>query len=131
MRKFANFGGLALLDDDEGVADRDGRARFGEDLRHAAGLASSFFESMRHTAPDLAFAADDLEETEVLPSPAASVDFCRDVLARVPEKLLVVRDAESGWTDLGSPSRVSEVLTSRGVAPIWPKPLRVAELPPR
>lgn len=90
-----------------------------------AGRASSFFDSMRDTAPDLAY-EDDLEERS-----AATVDFCRDVLARVPEKLLVVRDADSGWTDLGSPRRVSEVLTSQGVAPIWPKPLRVAELPPR
>jgi hypothetical protein len=88
-----------------------------------AGHASSFFESMRAAAPDLAL-LDDLETT-------APFDFCRDVLAQVPENLLVVRDAESGWTDLGSPRRVSEVLTSRGVTPIWPKPLRVAELPPR
>lgn len=88
-----------------------------------AGQASSFFESMRAAAPDLAL-LDDLETT-------APFDFCRDVLAQVPENLLVVRDAESGWTDLGSPRRVSEVLTSRGVTPIWPKPLRVAELPPR
>jgi mannose-1-phosphate guanylyltransferase len=90
-----------------------------------AGRASSFFDSMRDTAPGLA-CADDLEERS-----GATVDFCRDVLARVPEKLLVVRDADSGWTDPGSPRRVSEVLTSQGVAPIWPKPLRVAELPPR
>lgn len=47
-----------------------------------------------------------------------SLDFSRDVLARHPERLLVIRDA-SGWADLGSPVRVVDTLVKNGLRPAW------------
>jgi mannose-1-phosphate guanylyltransferase len=48
-----------------------------------------------------------------------SIDFSRDVLASQPERLLVIRDAFSGWTDLGNPKRVLDTLAREGIAPAW------------
>ena len=39
-----------------------------------------------------------------------SLDFSRDILSAVPHRLLVLRDAPSGWTDFGSPQRAMDVL---------------------
>jgi len=47
------------------------------------------------------------------------VDFSRDVLAPQPERLLVIRDAGSGWTDLGNPNRVFDTLARERIAPAW------------
>jgi mannose-1-phosphate guanylyltransferase len=38
------------------------------------------------------------------------LDFSRDILASVPQRLLVLRDGLSGWTDFGSPQRAMDVL---------------------
>ena len=48
-----------------------------------------------------------------------SVDFSRDVLAQESKRLLVLRDRDSGWADLGSPPRVLETLTKNGIHPEW------------
>ncbi|HLH31764.1 MAG TPA: sugar phosphate nucleotidyltransferase [Terriglobia bacterium] len=48
-----------------------------------------------------------------------SIDFSRDVLSARPERLVVVRDAASGWTDLGNPHRVFETLKRQRIAPAW------------
>lgn len=45
------------------------------------------------------------------------VDFSRDVLADQVDRLLVIRDTASGWTDLGRPSRVFETLARQRAAP--------------
>jgi mannose-1-phosphate guanylyltransferase len=42
-----------------------------------------------------------------------SSDFSRDVLASQPERLAVVNLRDSGWTDLGQPARVLDVLARR------------------
>jgi mannose-1-phosphate guanylyltransferase len=47
------------------------------------------------------------------------VDFSRDVLAEESDRLLVLRDRDSGWADLGSPRRVFETLTRNGIHPDW------------
>ena len=52
----------------------------------------------------------------------APVDFSSAVLTRMPGRLLVLRDSASGWTDLGSPRRVADVLLSRGIQPSWLSP---------
>ncbi len=45
-----------------------------------------------------------------------SADFSRDVLSRSPERLIVATlSRNAGWTDLGQPSRVFDVLGSRGL----------------
>jgi mannose-1-phosphate guanylyltransferase len=54
----------------------------------------------------------------------ATVDFSRDVLTRAPQRLLVLRDAESGWTDLGNVLRVLETLTENRIEPDWLRRLR-------
>ena len=46
-------------------------------------------------------------------------DFSRDVLASRHDRLLVIRDAVSGWTDLGNPNRILDTLAREGIAPAW------------
>ena len=41
------------------------------------------------------------------------------VLASVPQRLVVLRDAASGWMDLGNPKRVFEALTLSRIQPSW------------
>jgi len=48
-----------------------------------------------------------------------SIDFSHNVLALRPERLLVIRDALSGWTDLGNPNRVLDTLARERIAPPW------------
>ena len=52
------------------------------------------------------------------------VDFSRAVLTRMPGRLVALRDAASGWTDLGNPRRVMDVLRSQGIHPPWLNPGR-------
>jgi mannose-1-phosphate guanylyltransferase len=86
------------------------------------GLASAFLELLEATAPRLtqplkiSFSDGRLEDFY---RSVPALDFSRDVLSRVPRRLLVLRDAESGWTDLGSPARVMEVLGRDGIQPAW------------
>ena len=58
-----------------------------------------------------------------------SIDYCRDVLASQPERLLVIRDALSGWTDLGNPRRVFDTLARERIAPTWLESIRDTEMP--
>ena len=53
------------------------------------------------------FSAPDLNQIyrEIEP-----IDFSKDVLSGAPERLLVLRDGPSGWTDFGSPQRAMDVL---------------------
>ena len=44
-------------------------------------------------------------------------DFSRDLLQRCPEQLLVVRTPACGWTDLGTPERVTQCLAGMGYGP--------------
>ena len=55
------------------------------------------------------------------------IDFSRDVLASQTQRLLVIRDAESGWTDLGNPNRVIDTLTREKMTPAWLESLRAVE----
>ena len=50
-------------------------------------------------------------------SDLVAVDFSKDVLSSAAYRLLVVRDAPSGWTDFGSPQRALSVLKGLGHAP--------------
>jgi mannose-1-phosphate guanylyltransferase len=55
----------------------------------------------------------------------APVDFSKAVLTRTAKRLVVLRDAASGWTDFGSPRRVidvlarDDVLAREGIRPAW------------
>jgi mannose-1-phosphate guanylyltransferase len=48
-----------------------------------------------------------------------TVDFSREVLAPRPDRLLVLRDAASGWADMGNPARVVETLVRNRVETDW------------
>lgn len=56
-----------------------------------------------------------------------AVDFSRAVLSRQSHRLLSVRDTDSGWTDLGSPARVYDVLTRNKLQPVWWRDRRSVE----
>jgi mannose-1-phosphate guanylyltransferase len=86
------------------------------------GTAATFLELLCSQVPEVvlsvtrALADGGLDcAYELLPA----VDFSRDVLTPQPHKLLVLRDATSGWADLGSPARVLETLTRNGIHPEW------------
>jgi len=53
-------------------------------------------------------------------------NFSRDFLARVPEHLAVVRAADVGWSDWGTPEAIEQTLAAMGVFPPWQAPLRAA-----
>jgi mannose-1-phosphate guanylyltransferase len=86
------------------------------------GLAAAFLELLQATVPHLtrslgvrsAYSRLDQIYDSIEP-----IDFSKAVLARMPGRLVVMRDAASGWTDLGSPSRVIDVLTRAGARPSW------------
>ena len=48
-----------------------------------------------------------------------AVDFSREVLAPQPHRLLAVTDTTSGWADLGSPTRVLDILARDKIEPAW------------
>jgi len=86
------------------------------------GRASAFLEMLRSTIPDAmvkiadALARDDLDDAYLDLDP---IDFSMAVLSRAPHRLLVIPDAASGWTDLGSPDRVIETLIESENEPRW------------
>ena len=48
-----------------------------------------------------------------------AVDLSREVFAPQPHRLLTIRDATSGWADLGSPTRVMEILARSNTHLPW------------
>jgi mannose-1-phosphate guanylyltransferase len=48
-----------------------------------------------------------------------AVDLSREILALQPSRLLVVPDSTSGWADLGSPTRVLDILARDKIEPAW------------
>jgi len=53
-------------------------------------------------------------------------NFSRDFLARIPEHLAVVRAADVGWSDWGTPGAIELTLAAMGVLPPWQAPLCAA-----
>jgi mannose-1-phosphate guanylyltransferase len=77
------------------------------------GLAGAFLELLQATVPRLTRALEALHADcpiERLYEEIAPVDFSRTVLTRMAGRLVVLRDAVSGWTDLGDPGRLLEVV---------------------
>ena len=86
------------------------------------GLAGTFLELFAATIPQLTrtlAACLTAGQLERFYDEISTVDFSRAVLSRLPERLVVLRDANSGWMDLGSPRRVTEALALRGIEPPW------------
>jgi hypothetical protein len=77
------------------------------------GSGGAFLELLAATVPDLLDAiSNGLSATaldRIYPE-IEPIDFSKDVLSLVPERLLVLRDGPSGWTDFGSPQRAMDVL---------------------
>jgi mannose-1-phosphate guanylyltransferase len=59
-------------------------------------------------------AAEESAAAEALYATLPASDFSRDVLAARPDRLAVVSLLDSGWTDLGHPGRVLELLSHQG-----------------
>ena len=86
------------------------------------GLAGTFLELLHASIPQVARSMEDgfaNRQLDQLYDQIAPVDFSRAVLTRMPGRLVVLRDAASGWTDFGSPRRVIDVLSGQGVRPPW------------
>jgi hypothetical protein len=70
------------------------------------GRATTFFEMLCSQVPKAVLALSRAMAENTLNVAYASLDtldFSRDVLAKLPHRLLVLRDRTSGWADLGSP----------------------------
>ena len=90
------------------------------------GKAGAFLELLQTTVPHLVEALEGCLQNgriEQFYDKIAPVDFSRSVLASEPGRLVVLKDAASGWTDLGSPRRVVELLGSElcegKLGPLW------------
>jgi mannose-1-phosphate guanylyltransferase len=89
------------------------------------GTAGAFLNLLEATIPQLMrLLAEVRNEVELdrLYGQIPSADFSKAVLTRMPRRLVVLQDAASGWTDFGSPGRVTDVLASRGIPPSWLDP---------
>jgi len=98
------------------------------------GSAAAFLELLRATVPRLSRWLGDLHnrfELDRLYDKIAPVDFSKAVLTRMPARLVVLQDAASGWTDLGSPGRVIDMLRRHGVRPSWLREVGSAHDPGR
>jgi mannose-1-phosphate guanylyltransferase len=86
------------------------------------GSAATFLELVCSEAPDVVLSVTRaLADNNLAPAYARlpNVDFSRDILARQANRLLVLRDSGSGWTDLGTPDRVLGLLAKNGNQPAW------------
>jgi mannose-1-phosphate guanylyltransferase len=91
------------------------------------GRVGAFMELLHATVPRLTRLLEDSfmnGQIDQLYGRIEPVDFSRAVLTRMPERLVVLRDAASGWTDFGSPRRVMDALLSQGIRPPWLNPRR-------
>jgi mannose-1-phosphate guanylyltransferase len=89
------------------------------------GLVGTFLELLQTTVPHLTRSLEHSfinGQVDRFYDQIAPVDFSRSVLTQIPGRLVVLRDAASGWTDFGSPRRVTDVLLSQGMHPSWLKP---------
>jgi mannose-1-phosphate guanylyltransferase len=86
------------------------------------GRATTFIEMLCSQVPEAVLAILRAMADNMLNAAYASldtVDFSRDVLANLPHRLLVLRDRTSGWADLGSLTRVLDILSRNGIQPGW------------
>ena len=77
------------------------------------GSADAFLQLLAATVPDVIQAiCTGLSDSALgrIYSELEPGDFSKDVLSAAPERLLVLRDGLSGWTDFGSPQRAMNVL---------------------
>jgi mannose-1-phosphate guanylyltransferase len=86
------------------------------------GHAKTFLDLVCSQVPDVVLSLSKAlaeNELDVAYRLMPAVDFSRQVLAPQPHRLLVVPDATSGWADLGSPTRVMDILARNKIQPPW------------
>jgi mannose-1-phosphate guanylyltransferase len=86
------------------------------------GTAATFLELAYSQVPNVVssltrgLASNDLATTYAM---LPNLDFSREILVHEAERLLVLRDSSSGWTDLGNPERVLGLLAKTVSQPAW------------
>jgi mannose-1-phosphate guanylyltransferase len=86
------------------------------------GRVSTLVDVLCEAAPEAMLTlASGVMNNDLAPSyeSVPAIDFSRDVLATRPDRLLVIRSAASGWTDVGNPQRVFATLAREGITPQW------------
>jgi mannose-1-phosphate guanylyltransferase len=86
------------------------------------GHARTFLDLLCSQVPDVVLSLNKAlpeNELELVYRLMPAVDLSRKVLAPQPHRLLAVRDMTSGWADLGSPTRVMDILTRNNIQPAW------------
>ena len=86
------------------------------------GSAATFLELICSEVPDVVLSITRVladKDLATIYARLPSVDFSRDILAHQAKRLLVLRDAGSGWADLGSPNRVLGLLAKNVIQPAW------------
>jgi mannose-1-phosphate guanylyltransferase len=88
----------------------------------AVGHAKTFGDLVCSQIPDVVLSLSKAlaeNELEVAYRRMSAVDFSHQVLANQPHRLLTVPDTTSGWADLGSPTRVMDILARNKIQPAW------------
>jgi mannose-1-phosphate guanylyltransferase len=91
------------------------------------GRAGTFLELLRSQIPDVMrqlTAGVSQNDLNAAYRRVPAVDFSREVLTPLPHRLLAVRDAESGWADLGNPARLVDTLVRNRIEPAWLREIR-------
>ena len=86
------------------------------------GLASTFLDLLCSQVPEVVLSINKAlaeNELEAAYQRMPAVDLSREILVPQPHRLLAIRDATSGWADLGSPTRVMDTLTRNNIQPTW------------
>jgi mannose-1-phosphate guanylyltransferase len=94
------------------------------------GRASTFLDLLRSQIPDVMLdiaSGVSRDELDGVYRGVRPIDFSREVLTLMPHRLLAVRDVESGWADLGNPTRVIDTLVRGRVEPAWLREMQALE----
>jgi mannose-1-phosphate guanylyltransferase len=86
------------------------------------GYARTFLDLVCSQVPNVVLSLSNAlaeNELEVAYRVMPTVDFSRQILAPQPDRLLAVPDTTSGWADLGSPTRVMDILARNKIQPTW------------
>jgi mannose-1-phosphate guanylyltransferase len=97
------------------------------------GRAGTFVDLLCSQVPDVVLSLNKAlleNELEVAYRVIPAVDLSRQVLAPQPHRLLTVRDTTSGWADLGSPTRVMDILARNNIQPAWLRDGHSLSVPP-
>jgi mannose-1-phosphate guanylyltransferase len=95
-----------------------------------AGRANTLLGLLRAQIPDVmdhvgaGVSGNDLDRAYRHTRP---VDFSAEIVTKLADQFLVVRDVESGWADLGNPARLIDTLLRNGIEPDWLSEMRALD----